>query len=159
LNGSAELVDADFVVEADVGVANLALAGDAGRAARSLVVLPGPEILGLVGEEVVPDAVVAQPHLRDGARGVLKERGIGQWVPVGFIERMGTENAWVNPAEEAAETAVAVAAAVARLAAGIAIAATAAATAAAARPEVWPVGTQQTARTGGAAGLDHAPFR
>src|SRR5437764_14349295 len=93
-----------------------AAAPRAGQRPRPLAVAvgAGEEELGLVGEGVVPDVVVAQAHLGDGAGGLGPEGGVGQGDPVRLVAGVGAADALVEAAEQAGDEVFAVAATVAR---------------------------------------------
>src|SRR5262249_24626485 len=112
---------ADYVIEDEVAVRS-----GAGRNARTLSGAAGlgPQELGLVGEREVPDVFVAQVHLRDGARPLLKEGGVGQGDPVRLLARVGAADAAVDAAEDPTAAGALVEAAVAGVAAGVAAATT-----------------------------------
>src|SRR5262245_99405 len=76
---------------------------DLGRSFADATAASRPEVLVPVGEYHVEVGVVANPHLRDGPRGLGKESGVGGRNPTRFVARIRAADALV---ESAAATAV-----------------------------------------------------
>src|SRR5262249_20181439 len=66
----------------------------------------GPEVLGPVRQHHVQAGVPAQANLGDRPDGVAEEGGVGHRTPTWFVARVGTANALIEPAQEAAYHAI-----------------------------------------------------